>query len=641
MSLHKVSVMSRWLAAAALCLLQYLSCLCVIQAAIPVPRVEDMTLAEKVGQMAQVDKNVIGDGEVLNTYMLGAVVSGGGAVPAAGNTPGDWADMIDGFQRQANRTRLRIPVLYGLDAIHGHGNLHGATMFPHHIGLGATRNPALVRAIGAASAREVAATGVRWTFAPAVSLCLDPRWGRCYESFGEDTDLVTALAAEITGWQSKPTDKADLASGLPGEVLVAATAKHFLGDGGTTGGKDEGNTNCTLDELRRVHLPPFRAAVALGVGSVMISYHTWNGIKMHGNRALITGVLRDELGFDGVIVSDWQAVERMGFGGDYPTQLRVVVNAGLDLLMLPRNYEQFTRTLVSEVEAGRVPMARIDDAVRRILALKQSLGLFEDPYTQRSLARLVGSPEHRQLARQAVRESLVLLKNRRRSGGASMFPLPLQKGKRVLVGGTHAHNIGFQCGGWTIGWQGGWGNTTPGTSILEGIRAAAGEDAAEVVYSPLPTGGEQADYAVLAFGEKPYAEHIGDSYEMNPTLELPQDAITSVQAVCTKMPCVLVLIHGRPLDIRAILPHVDALVAAWLPGTEGAGIADALFGEADFTGRLPVSWFHSLDQLPLKKGAANYNPMFPFGFGLSKAGHNLTNLKLFRLRRSEALRANL
>lgn len=594
---------------------------------IPVPRVEDMTLAEKVGQMAQVDKNIVmlKGADILTKYFLGAVVSGGGARPPTGNTPADWRAMIGAFQAKANATRLRVPLLYGIDAIHGHNNVYGATIFPHHVGLGAARDPGLAKAIGAAAAKEVAATGIRWTFAPNVAVCKDPRWGRCYESFGESTRLATAMTAEVDGWQEKPMDPRDPASELPGDVLVAATAKHFVGDGGTTGGRDEGDTAVPEAELRRVHLPPFRAAVARGVAAVMISYQTWNGAPMHGNKYLITDVLKGELGFGGVAVSDWEGVQRLWPGGSYAEKLRIVINAGMDIVMLPNNPEEFTATLIAEVAAGRVPEARVDNAVRRILALKEKLGLFQDPVAGGELAAHVGSPAHRQLARRAVRESLVLLKNARRSGGGPMFPLAA-KGRRFLVGGTHAHNMGYQCGGWTIAWQGLPGDLTPGTTILDAIRAAVEPRGGEVVFPEHPAE-EAADVAILAVGEAPYAETLGDAVFQNPFLGLDtrriNGTVATVTQTCARMPCVVLLLSGRPLDVRSILPHVDALVAAWLPGTEGGGVADVLFGDADFTGRLPVSWFRDVGQLPLRRDGKNYDPLFPFGFGLDKSGRQL------------------
>eukprot|EP00897_Mesotaenium_endlicherianum_P004944 jgi/Mesen1/4478/ME000228S03453 len=504
--------------------------------------------------------------------------------------------MVDGFQARTHASRLQIPMLYGVDAVHGHNNVLGATIFPHHVALGATRNPALVRAIGAAAAKARALFSL--SLSPPLSHSLDPPL-LCHE---------------------RVTDASDPASGVPGSLLVAACAKHFIGDGATAGGVDQGDARVSEEELRRVHLPPYVEAIKRGVASVMVSYSSWNGAKMHAHRHLLSDVLKGELGFAGVLVSDWEALQKMP--GDWPQQVRDAVNAGLDMIMVPYDYKAFIDALLDEVRAGRVAEARIDDAVRRILALKQSLGLFENPYAQRQLLPCVGCPEHRDIARRAVRESLVLLKNERRAGGGAVLPLPL-KGQRVLVAGTHAHNIGLQCGGWSIAWQGESGAITPGTTVLDGIKAVAGErGAASVAHAELPTGDEadgNYDYAIVVLGEPPYAEIFGD----DKSLQLPPLAQSSLAKLAEKMPVVLVIISGRPLEVEHLVPKVDALVAAWLPGTEGGGIAEVLFGPDDFKGRLPVTWFRSAAQLPMVKGSPNYDPLFPFGFGLDKEGNEL------------------
>lgn len=592
-----------------------------------VPRVEDMTLLEKIGQMTLVDKNALGKGDDVANYMIGAVLSGGGGAPDWGNEAADWADMVDNFQEVTNRTRLKIPILYGADAVHGHNNVRRATIFPHHIGLGATRNPRLVTQIAAATAREVAATGVRWSFAPALSVCRDPRWGRCYESFGDDTEIVRSMTAGIHGWQAKPSDRSDPAYSIPGEVLVAACAKHFVGDGGTRGGRDQGDTALSDEELRAVHLAPYRDAIREGVASVMVSYSSVNGTKMHRHRHLITDVLKGELRFPGVVVSDWQAIQQLP--GRWPNKVRDSINAGIDMVMVPTTYEAFIEQLRIQVDFGGVHVARIDDAVRRILLMKERLGLFRDACAPRRLLPEVGSRPHRQLARAAVRESLVLLKNaRRRPGGssgnggavgASVFPLPLANGTRVLVAGSHAHNIGLQCGGWTITWQGSSGNITEGTTILEGIYAAAAGASAEVTFVEAPSGREAADYGIVVVGEAPYAEYFGDDRN----LRLGRAAVSAIENVCRQMPCVVVLVSGRPLHVTELLPQVDALVAAWLPGSEGAGVADVLFRRTDFKGRLPLSWFRDAKELPLSSYGANNAPLFPTGFGLDKSGKPL------------------
>eukprot|EP00850_Spirogloea_muscicola_P012480 SM000081S22614 [mRNA] locus=s81:11834:14128:- [translate_table: standard] len=526
--------------------------------------------------------------------------------------------MVDGLQAQAGRTRLRIPLLWGIDAVHGHNNVWGATLFPHRVGLGATRDPQLVAAVAAASAREVVATGIRWTFAPAVSVCRDPRWGRCYESFSEHTGIVNALTAEILGYQEWSSDVSDPTSALPGDVLVAATAKHYIGDGGTTGGHDQGDTEVSEEELRRVHLPPYVHAMRHGVSALMVSYSSWNGFKMHGSRYLITDVLKRELNFSGLVVSDWAAIQQLP--GNWTIQVRTAINAGIDMVMVPDTYKEFIETLIEEVRAGNVALERIDDAVSRILAMKRRLGLFENACSNSALLPLLGAKPHRALARRAVRESLVLLKNERRDGGGTMFPLMSKRGMRVLVTGSHANDIGLQCGGWSIYWQGLPGPITPGKTVLDGISAFLEGSESRMRHMRLPRQGEQGDLGIVITGEQPYAEYFGDDSK----LVLDAAAETAILVVCQAMPCVVVLLSGRPLTVEHLLPHIDVLVAAWLPGTEGDGIAEVLLGDGyDFAGRLPVSWFRNVSQLPMSAGSAHYDPLFPLGFGLTKSGHTL------------------
>ncbi|HEX2187675.1 MAG TPA: glycoside hydrolase family 3 protein [Longimicrobiaceae bacterium] len=565
-------------------------------------RVEDllgrMTLDEKLGQMMQVERASLSGGpRDLAEYHVGSVLSGGGSAPTP-NTPAAWADMYDAFQKAALGSRLGIPILYGIDAVHGHNNVRGATIFPHNIGLGAARDPDLVRRIGQATAAEVAGTGIDWTFAPCLCVVRDVRWGRTYESFGEDPEIATSLAAVVTGLQG-PT-----LGGGPTSIL--ATAKHFLGDGGTAGGRDQGDTRLTEAELRRIHLPPFEEAVRRDVGAVMVTYSAWNGEKVHGHRRLVTGVLKEELGFRGIVVSDWGGVDQIdGLPGFSPADVRAAVNAGIDMVMVPHDYRGFRDVLRREVQEGRVPVERIDDAVRRILTRKFEMGLFERPYTDRAYTGTVGSAAHRALAREAVRRSLVLLKN----DGV----LPLSRSARVLVAGRHADDVGLQSGGWTIDWQGGSGNVTPGTTILQGIRAAA--PGAAVTYAPDGRGAAGHDVAVVVVGEEPYAEYHGDRGD---GLGLdPADLETLAAVEAAGVPVVVVLVSGRPLVVTGHLPGWSALVAAWLPGTEGAGVADVLFGDHAPTGRLPVSWPRSASQLPLNVGDAGYDPLFAYGFGLT------------------------
>jgi beta-glucosidase len=571
--------------------------------ALPVDdRVEDllsrMSLDDKIGQMTQVDRSALETRSDLAAYRIGSVLSGGGSVPTP-NTPQAWAEMYDSFQRTALSTPLGIPMIYGVDAVHGHNNVRGATIFPHNIGLGATRDPGLVERIGRATAEEVSGTGVDWTFAPCLCVARDDRWGRTYESFGETPELPGAMTSLIDGLQGASLD-------APGSIL--ATAKHYIGDGGTTGGDDQGNTELSEAELRAIHLPPFREAVERGVGSVMVSYSSWNGAKLHGHRYLITDVLKGELGFTGFVVSDWAGVDQLdGREGFTASEVRDAVNAGIDMVMVPHDYRRFIELLRGEVRAGRVPMERVDDANRRILAKKFELGLFENPYTDRSYTSTIGSAAHRELAREAVRKSQVLLKN---SGGL----LPLAESAKVFVAGKNADDIGNQSGGWTITWQGSSGDITPGTTILEGMRAAA-SDPSKVAYDRYGNGIDGSyDVAVAVVGERPYAEMEGDRPG---SMGLDQEDLTTLSRLkASGVPVVVVLVSGRPLDIAGQLDGWDALLASWLPGTEGAGVADVLYGGHAPTGKLPVTWMRSAGQQPVNDGDGK-DALFPYGYGLT------------------------
>ncbi|GAA3797639.1 glycoside hydrolase family 3 protein [Amycolatopsis tucumanensis] len=568
----------------------------------PVPvRVADllsrMSLDDKLGQMTQAERGAITDPADIATHRLGSLLSGGGSVPTP-NTAQSWADMYDGFQRAALTSPLRIPIIYGVDAVHGHNNVYGATIFPHNIGLGATRDPKLVGRIGDAVAEEVSGTGVDWDFAPCLCVARNDRWGRTYESFGETPELASSMTTIIDGLQGRS---------LSDKGSVLATAKHYVGDGGTTGGVDQGDTELTEQQLRAIHLAPFRAAVQRGVGSVMISFSSWNGVKMHANRYLITDVLKGELGFSGFVVSDWQGIDKIdGQEGFTAEEVRASINAGVDMVMVPYDYVKFIDTLRAEVQAGRVPMSRIDDANRRILTKKFQLGLFERPFTDRRYTSTVGSAGHRALARQAVRESQVLLKN---DGGV----LPLGKnGQKIFVAGKNADDIGNQSGGWTITWQGSSGPITPGTTILQGIRDKARSSA--VTYNRDGVGIDGSyDVAVAVVGETPYAEFMGD----RPAgMGLDAEDLATLQRLKDSgVPVVVVLVSGRPLDIAAELPGWDALLASWLPGTEGGGVADVLFGDYNPTGKLPVTWMRSAAQQPINVGDGQ-DPLFPYGYGL-------------------------
>jgi beta-glucosidase len=556
-----------------------------------------MTLAEKVGQMTQVDRNAIPDLSDLTTFAIGSVLNGGDSLPRP-NTPEEWANMTDALQSAALATRLGIPLIYGTDAVHGNGGVRGAVIFPHNVGLGCTRNPALVEAVARATAEEVAGSGADWTFAPCIAVPRDERWGRTYEGFGETPELATLMApAAVRGLQEAP-------AGAPAAAVLAC-AKHFLADGGTKGGKDQGNAIVSDEELRAIHLPGYVAAVQAGVGSVMVSYSSINGQKMHGNRHLITDVLKGELGFQGFVVTDWEAVNQLP--GSYDEQVAAAINAGIDMVMVPTNYRDFITTMTELVGAGKIPLARIDDAVTRILRQKARFGLWERPLADRRLTATVGSAAHRALARRAVRESLVLLKNEGQV-------LPLRKTARLNVAGSRADDVGAQCGGWTVGWQGKRGPTTPGTSLLAGLRAVAGP-AAAITFSGDAAGPEAAaaDVNLVVVGEDPYAEGRGD--RPIPELTAADEALVKAVKRAGK-PVVLVVVTGRPLIVSSAFDNADAIAIAGLPGTEGAGVADVLYGDAKPTGKLSHTWPRELTQIPINFGDVPYDPLYPYGFGL-------------------------
>lgn len=575
-----------------------------------------MTLEEKIGQMTQIERTVTSV-EVMKKYFIGSVLSDGGSVPNKQASPEDWVDMVNKIQMGALSTRLGIPMIYGIDAVHGHNNAYAATIFPHNIGLGATRDPELVRNIAAATALEVRATGIPYAFAPCIAVCRDPRWGRCYESFSEDPRIVRAMTEAIPGLQGDIS--ADSRKGYPfvsGKDKVAACAKHYVGDGGTISGINEGNTLVSFDELLRIHMPAYNDSVSKGVATVMASFSSWNGVKMHGNRALLTDFLKNTLNFRGFIISDEKGLDKMTSPphANYTYSIEASINAGIDMVMVPFNYTEFIDGLSFLVKNNFIPMTRINDAVERILRVKFVMGLFENPLADYSMGKYLGCKEHRELAREAVRKSLVLLKNGN-SAKQTLLPLP-KKTSKILVTGTHADNIGFQCGGWTVEWQGVSGNITAGTSILTAIERAVDVET-EVVYQENPDASfvksNKFSYAIVVVGEYPYAESQGDS--LNLTIADPGPSI--ITNVCGNVKCVVVLITGRPVVVQPYMSTIDALVAAWLPGSEGQGVADVLFGDFEFTGKLPHTWFKTVDQLPMNAGDQKYNPLFPFGYGLT------------------------
>lgn len=567
-----------------------------------------MTLEEKIGQMTLVEKGSITPEEV-RARLIGGVLSGGGGYPRGQNPPEGWQRIVRGFQEAALQTRLGIPLLYGVDAVHGHGNVRGATVFPHNVALGASRDPDLVRRVARATAVEVAATGIHWNYAPVLAVPQDLRWGRAYEAFAERPELVTELGrAYLLGLQSVDGE-VDL--GHP--LTVLGTPKHYVGDGGTSWGTsaryqiDQGLTEVDEETLRRVHLRPYRAAIEAGALSVMASFSSWGGLKMHAHRTLLTDVLRGELGFQGFVVSDWGGIDQLS--ADYDQAVVTAINAGVDMNMVPQDYDRFIRSLTAAVERGQVARARIDQAVGRILRAKLRLGLFERPLADPSLLERVGSAEHRRLARLAVARSLVQLKNA--DGTLPLSPdVPL-----VLVGGAHADDIGLQSGGWTIEWQGARGAITEGTTLLEGIRQAV-SPRTEVHYDRFgrfersaPEG--LAEVGIAVVGEEPYAEGEGDRADL--TLSQPQRRLVRRMRERVRR-LVVVLISGRPLIVTGELELADAFVAAWLPGSEGQGVADVLFGQQPFTGRLPYTWPRDMSQVPLGAGAGGAEPLFPYGY---------------------------
>jgi len=638
--------------------------------------VSKMTLEEKVGQMTQIDKRMLDSDEDIATYFIGSILSGGGSVPED-NTPKGWVNMINSYQEQALSTRLKIPLIYGIDAVHGHSNVVGATIFPHNIGLGCANDPDLIYDVNHATAVEVAATGLHWTFSPCITIPRDDRWGRQYEGFSESPELVSGLtAAAIKGYE----DAIDMFDGRK----IAACAKHFLGDGGTTwdsgehseGGHaykiDRGDTRLTEDEIRRVHLPPYLEAIKAGVKTVMISFNSWNGVQCHGNKFLINDLLKDELGFEGLVVTDWAGIDAIP--GDYKSDVITSINAGIDLVMVPgslfgnNHYKTFIQFLKEGVEEGSVPMSRIDDAVRRILSVKYDLGLFDTPFADPEHAKIFGSDSHRKIARSAVQKTMVLLKNEK-------SVLPLKKDTGITVVGSAANNIGIQNGGWTVEWQ---GRMTPdflildknsdglinksetlgyfkavydekfdagaaegffkgmdsnsngvvnkkefdknkekvpfqpgGTTILEALQ---GQSKGQVVYDPLAKKLPKGNTIVAVVGEHPYTEGFGD----DPGIGL-SSFDKSVLERCYKSgnKIVVVIVSGRPLMIEKHINKWDGLIAAWLPGMAGEGVADVLFGDYNPTARLSYTWPKNINQVPINIGDKDYDPLFPFDHGLS------------------------
>ncbi|MBX2946872.1 MAG: glycoside hydrolase family 3 C-terminal domain-containing protein [Cyclobacteriaceae bacterium] len=554
-----------------------------------------MTLDEKIGQMTQVrhfDDITVDD---IRTKFIGSVIHTQGPLP--GNTAAEWQAKFTELQQQALSTRVGIPLLFGVDAVHGQNTYEGATIFPHNIGLGATRNAGLVEQAAAITAVESKATGFNWVFSPCVAIPFNEKWGRVYEAFSESTELTAELTrASVRGHQ-----------GASDAFTVMATAKHFIGDGATDFGVEGGNTTLSLDEIRQRLLPPYKVAIDNGICSVMASFNTLDGIPMHAHKAMITGLLKEDLNFGGIVVSDWKAYSRFG-GND-------IINAGIDMVMaVDGDLGMFQEGVRNGVLNGEISPERIDDAVRRILRMKFRMGLFDHPFPDETLISKIGIQEHRDVARQAVRESLVLLKNHNNI-------LPLKRDARVVLVGEFADNSGLQSGGWTVNWQGTTENYKGATTILDGFKKYS---TGEILYDKdgLATM-DHADVAVIVIGETPYAEFFGDiggemnKYQLTLT-EAHQQLIDTYTAKGIKT--VVILISGRPLVVTRQINQCDAFVAAWLPGSEGDGIAEVLYGAHDFKGKLPHAWPKSEEDYTGKYGP-NYwdittEPLFPYGYGL-------------------------
>jgi beta-glucosidase len=569
-----------------------------------------MTLDEKIGQMTQIEKNAI-DAGTAAAFNLGSILSGGGGAPGT-NTPQAWYDMVDGYQEAALGTRLGIPIIYGVDAVHGHNNVVGATIFPQNVGMGATNDPALVQQACAATALEMNATGVRWDFGPVVAVPQDIRWGRTFEGYGESTDLVSTLGtACIKGLQG---------SDLAADDTAAATAKHFIGDGGTGFGTstasgpngpyllDQGVDKMDEATLLQLFLPPYKAAVDSGARVVMTSYSSTTAGKVHGDHHLITDILKGQLGFTGFVVSDWGGVDQV-VPGDYSGSLGQAINAGIDLVMVPTDYVRFITTMTSLAQAGTIKADRIDDAVSRILRVKFEMGLFEKPMPAAGKESGVGSDADRAIARTAAAESAVLLKT-----SPNVLPIAAS-GTKVLVAGAGADDIGIQSGGWTISWQGSAGQTTSGTTLQGALKAKLGDSLTFDRDAAFPAG-TKADIGIVVVAERPYAEGVGDSA----TLALPDDdtaLVAKMRPFVKKL--IVVVMSGRPM-ILGDVASADAIVAAWLPGTEAAGLADVLFGEKPFVGTTPYTWPKTPADSPRVGKAACDGAVFPVGYGLDATG---------------------
>jgi len=537
-----------------------------------------MTTSEKIGQLALVEKNSLPDPLDVVRYGIGSVMSGFGAKPEP-NTPQEWLDMVNKFNKITDQSRLGIPIMYGVDTNHGHTNVPGATVFPHFIGLGATHDADLLYRIGQATAQEMRATNIFWSYSPCLDVTTDNRWGRMYESFGSNPKVVSELGtAYLKGLQSS----------TEGGISIMATAKHYIGSGemewGSSTNKnffmDQGVTKIDEKTLREKHLPPFKSAVDNGVMSVMAGLNTWQGKTMAENEYLLTEVLKDELGFQGFVVSDWYGAYENS-NNRYKSLVNAI-NSGVDVVMLPFDYKTFTYYMNKAIRNGDISENRLNDAARRVLLSKFKMGLFDNTPPENPDLSVLGSENNRKIAREAVRKSLVLLKN-----DFNVLPLSKQLNE-IVVAGKSADNLGRQFGGWTVEWQGIDGNWVSGTTILSGINAAVSNQT-KVTFNEagdFPTG-TKADIGIAVVGEKPYAEGWGDSE--HPELS-EEDLLTIQKTKAASNKLVVIIVSGRPLDIKKYQQDWDAVVAAWLPGSEGQGVADVLFGDYPFNGKLPVQW---------------------------------------------------
>lgn len=581
-----------------------------------------LTLEEKVGQLIQADIGSIKP-EDLKTYPLGSILGGGSSPPlgAPDRSPQKpWVDTAQAFREAASQRvgGTHVPLMFGIDAVHGNNNVVGATLFPHNIGLGAARDPELIRRIGKATALETSAAGFDWAFGPTLAAPRDDRWGRTYEGYSEDPAIIRQYGGEmILGLQGAVAPFTGGKGGVIQQGLVAASAKHFLGDGGTDKGVDQGDTQVSEEELVRIHAQGYVPAINAGALTIMASFNSWNGQKMHGNKSLLTDVLKDKMGFDGFVVGDWNGHGQVV--GCKPTDCPQSINAGLDMFMAPDSWKALYDNTLAQAKSGVIPMARIDDAVRRILRVKAKMGLFQAARPYEGREGVIGAPEHRAIAREAVRKSLVLLKN----DGV----LPVKSSANVLVAGSGADDIGKQSGGWTLSWQG-TGNTNAdfpnAESIWTGVKSAVEAGGGRAALSVDGKFDTKPDVAIVVFGENPYAEGVGDlktSLEYQPGAKADLALLKSLKAQGVKV--VSVFLSGRPLWVNPELNASDAFVAAWLPGSEGAGVADVLIGDKagkprhDFQGKLSFSWPKTAAQFRLNKGDKGYDPLFAYGYGLS------------------------